>query len=398
MEYDYEAVDAHGEAIAGSIEAESPAAVARQLSRDGQTVVAVRERRPAPLPKLQRRLRSGDVVVALQELATLLRAGVPLGDAIDAQSRGTHHPAVTAAFTTVATELLRGESFLVAMRGSGLPLPEYVYQLLEAGELSGRLPQALGEAVGQLQDDQRIAADFRSALVYPSVLVVSGIAAVLLIFVFVVPKFAHLLGASGGELPLLATVVLGAGVWFNDNVVLGLVAAAAAALATAALLRSKPLRARLLNALARMPVLRAWLAETDTAKWASVMGAMLAARVELVDALTLAGRGVRIERRRAMLGRAVAEVRSGSSLSEALEKQGALTPTGYNLIRVGEQSGELAPMMRALAGLYEENSARRMKRVLALVEPFAILLIGAMVGLIMAGIIQAITSANTLAV
>ena len=398
MEYDYEAVDRRGEPIEGRLEAESPAAVVRQLSSDGHTVVAVRERRPVTALRFARPLRNAEVVIALQELATLLGSGVALGDAVQAQSGGSHHPAVSAAFAAVAKDLLRGESFLTAMRGSGLPLPEYVYQLLEAGELGGRLPQALGEAVAQLKDDQRVAADLRSALVYPAVLVVSGIAAVLLIFIFVVPKFAHLLGTTGRELPLLATVVLGTGVWFNDNVVLALLAATALALVAAALWRNRGLRARLLDVVARLPVLGQWLAETDTAKWASVMGAMLAARVELMDALTLAGRGVRVAGRRAMLGRAVAEVRQGSALSAALEKQRALTPTGYNLIRVGEQSGDLAPMMRALAGLYEENSARRMKRVLALVEPLAILLIGAAVGLIMAGIIQAITSANELAI
>ena len=398
MEYEYEAVDTDGEPVAGRISADSPAEVARALGRDGHTAVAVRERRPTPLPTLRRRLKSADVVVALQELSTLLSAGVALGDAIAAQGRGSHHPALAAAFSEVARQLLRGESFLAAMRGSGLPLPEYVYQLLEAGELSGRLPHALSQAVAQLQYDQRVAADMRSALVYPAVLIVSGIAAVLLIFVFVVPKFAHLLGERAAELPLVASLVLGTGVWFNDNTVLALLAVAAAVLAAAGLWSRAGLRARLLNAVARAPVLGGWLAETDTAKWAAVMGAMLASRVELMDALALAGRGVRVARRQAMLARAVADVRSGSALSAALEKQGALTATGYNLIRVGEQSGDLAAMMRALAGLYEDASARRMKRVLALVEPLAILLIGGMVGFIMAGIILAITSANELAI
>ena len=94
---------------------------------------------------------------------------------------------------------------------------------------------------------------------------------------------------------------------------------------------------------------------------------------------------------------ATTDVKSGAALSEALEKHRALTPAGYNLIRVGEESGELAQMMGALANLYQENSARRMKRVLALVEPLAIVLIGGVLGTIMVGIILAITSVNELA-
>ena len=145
-----------------------------------------------------------------------------------------------------------------------------------------------------------------------------------------------------------------------------------------------------------LPLLREWLSEVDTAKWASVMGAMLASRVELMDALGLASRGVRMSRRKVLLERAVNEVRAGTALSAALEKQDALTPTGYNLIRVGERSGQLAEMMRALAALYEENGTRRMKRVLTLIEPLAVLVIGAVLGTIMIGLILAITSVNEL--
>ena len=115
-----------------------------------------------------------------------------------------------------------------------------------------------------------------------------------------------------------------------------------------------------------------------------------------MDALALAARGVRVARRRATLSRAAADVKSGVALSDALEKSNALTPTGYGLMRVGEQSGQLADMMRALATLYQETSARRMKRVLALVEPLAILLIGGVLGTIMVGLILAITSVNEL--
>ena len=150
----------------------------------------------------------------------------------------------------------------------------------------------------------------------------------------------------------------------------------------------------LMDTLARLPLLGQWYSETDTAKWAMVMSAMLTSRVELVGALALASRGVRVSRRRAMLDRALAAVRGGQPLSAALETENALTATGYNLIRVGEQSGQLPEMMRSLATLYEENSSRRMKRVLTLIEPVAILCIGAFIGIIFIGVILAITAVN----
>lgn len=392
-EYDYEIVDSEGQASRGRVEAASRADAVRQLSSDGRTVLAVDEHREQAAGGWRRGLKAQDVAVAFNELATLLESGVALGDAVTAQARGTHHPRLAAAFDGMARNLMRGQSYLDVLRESALPLPDYVFQLVEAGELRGRLAEALRGAVQQMEYDLKVASDIRGALAYPAILIVAGIAAVLFVFTFVVPQFSNLLD-SGVDLPLLAAAVLTAGVWFNANVwlVAGIVAAAAAI--GTVLMRREEFRRRLTEAVAVLPVVRGWFSEVDTAKWASVMGAMLASRVELMDALGLATRSVRISRRKAMLDRATDDVRSGVALSAALEKQEALTPTGYNLIRVGEQSGRLAEMMRALAKLYEENSARRMQRVLTLIEPAAILLIGGFLGTIMIGIILAITSVN----
>ena len=153
-------------------------------------------------------------------------------------------------------------------------------------------------------------------------------------------------------------------------------ALAVIAIAVVALARREGIRQRVRDGLSTLPILGDWFTETDTAKWASLMSAMLASRVGLLDALGLAASSVRISRRKAMLEQATSDVRSGASLSAALEKRRALTPTGYSLLRVGEQSGQLAEMLRALATLYDENSRRRMKRFLTLIEPLAVVLVG----------------------
>ena len=392
-EYDYEIVDSNGQASKGRVEAASRADVVRQLSRDGQTVVAVNEHRAPALGGLRRGLRAQDVNIAFNELATLLESGVALGDAVTAQGRGTHHPRLAAAFDGMSRDLMRGQSYLEVLRASDLPLADYVYQLVEAGERSGRLAEALRGAVEQMEYDLRVASDIRGALAYPAILIVAGIAAVLVVFTFVVPQFSNLL-ESAEELPFLASAVLNTGAWFNANGWFLALSVAAVAAVGAVLMRREGFRRGLTDVVATLPLVRGWFSEVDTAKWASVMGAMLASRVELMDALGLASRGVRISRRKELLDRASDDVRSGVALSAALEKQDALTPTGYNLIRVGEQSGRLAEMMRALAKLYEENSARRMRRVLTFIEPAAVLLIGGFLGTIMIGMILAITSVN----
>lgn len=392
-QYDYEIVNGEGELTKGQIEAASPAEVARRLGRDGQTLVGVAETPTTTLPTLRRRLRTVDLVIAFRELATLLSSGVSLGDAVISQSKGTYHPELVAAFNDISRELMRGTNFLGALRASKLPLPDHLYHLVEAGELSGHLAESLTRAVEQMEYDRHVNAELRSALTYPGILVASCAAAVITVFLFVVPEFVHLL-EEDVELPLISELVLGAGATFNDNRLLLAAILVAIAFTVLTLFRNPNVRQRFVDTLARLPLLGQWYSETDTAKWAMVMSAMLTSRVELVGALGLASRGVRVSRRRAMLDRALTAVRGGQPLSAALEAENALTATGYNLIRVGEQSGQLPEMMRSLATLYEENSSRRMKRFLTLIEPVAILCIGAFIGIIFIGVILAITAVN----
>lgn len=395
-EYEYEIIDRDDRVVKGRAKAASVNELVRGLNAEGHTVVEVKEPQAARPSPFRRRPGAQDQMTALHELATLLESGVSLGDAVQAQADGTRHPALAASFGAMARELMRGGSFLEALRAGRLSLPAYVYQLVEAGELNGQLAAALRQAVEQMQYDQRVAAEMRSALAYPAILIVSGCIAVLIVFVFVIPQFSGLL-ETPKELPLLAEAVLRAGLWFDANGWLLATVLVIIALAIAALSRSEGARQQARDALSALPVLRDWFTEADTAKWASLMSAMLASRVGMMDALALAARSVRISRRRVTLEQATGDVRGGTSLSEALEKRRALTATGYNLLRVGEQSGQLAEMLRALATLCDENGRRRMKRFLTLIEPLAVVLVGGFLGVIMIGIILAITSVNDVA-
>ena len=327
----------------------------------------------------------------------MLTSGVPIASAVGSQSQSAHHPRVTSAFAAMARDLQRGQPFSATFAASGLPLPEYVVQLSRAGELTGELGPALRDAGAQMEYEQGLRNEMRNALIYPSVLVVAGVAAVAIMFVFVVPKFASLL-EKAEDLPFLAWAVLGIGTWTRTHFGVLLAAAAVAAVAAAAVLRRAEVRSRLLDRAGRLPVVGPWLVESDIARWAKVLGALLANRVPLMRGLELAQSGLQLPRLRARMGEVTRAVRGGSALADALEDHEALTATGYNLVRVGERSGKLAPMLDSLARLYAEAGRNRMKRLLILIEPVAILVIGGMIGTIILGVILAITSANDLAI
>lgn len=394
----YQAINSDGRTITGVLRAASDRAAARLLEQRGLTVVEVGEEGAArPGLRRQRALSRSDVILAVQELSTMLLSGVSIAEAVVSQSSSAAHPRVRGAFGGMARELQRGQPFSTALAGSGLPVPEYVIQLSKAGEMTGELGRALADSAAQMDYEERLRSEMRNAMIYPAVLVVAGTAAVAIMFLFVVPKFASLLNRSE-DLPFLAWAVLGSGMWLRENV--GVTALGVAALVGAAVvaLRNAALRERAIDRAARLPIVGPWLVESDTARWAKVLSALLGNRVPLLRGLELARSGIAIPGRRLRMDEVARSVRGGSSLADALEDHEALTATGYNLVRVGERSGRLAVMLESLAKLYEESGRTRMKRVLILMEPIAILLIGSVIGTIILGVILAITSANDLAI
>ena len=394
--YHYQALNPEGISLEGVLRADNERDAARQLERRGLSVVEVRSGEAGARTRAGR-LRHADVILALQVLATMLTSGVSIADAVGSQALGAHHPRIVAAFAGMSRDLQRGLAFSATLAKSGLPLPEYVVQLAKAGELTGELGRALRDAGAQMEYEQQLRNEMRNALIYPAVLVFAGIAAVAIMFVFVVPKFASLLDQAN-DLPLLAWLVLAVGTWTRENFWLLLVVVAVLGIAAVWALRKPELRAATMDRLSRWPVVGPWLVEADTARWAKVLGALLGNKVPLMRGLELAQAGLQLPQRRARMGEVTRAVRGGASLADALEDHDALTATGYNLVRVGERSGKIAAMLDSLARLYEEAGRNRMKRVLILLEPIAILIIGSVIGTIILGVILAITSANDLAV
>jgi len=388
----------------GEIAAGSEREAARLLEKRGLSPVQVTEAGAVgdagrgTLPARRRgRLKQQDLTLALHELSTLLNAGVGLADAVAAQARSARHPVLLGAFEGISTALRQGQSFSAALKASGLALPDYVGTLVRSGEKAGLLGRALRDAVAQMEYDQLVRQEIRQALTYPAVLVAAGLGAVVLMFTFVVPRFSALLNRAD-DLPLLASAVLTTGMvsreywWVLLLVIGGVVVWAVRSL------RDPTARARGFERLERLPVIGTWRVEAETAAWARILSTLLGNRVPLLDALALAQSGVRAPRRRSRLEEASRAVRNGATLADALEEQDTLSPTGYNLVRVGERAGELPAMLQSLAKLCEDAGRARMKQFLALLEPMAIMLIGGVIGVIMIGIILAITSANDIAV
>jgi general secretion pathway protein F len=396
MDFYYQVANAQGQLLAGQISAVDEREAMRLLQQQSLTPISLALVEQQNIQQTNNATASNqDKTLVMQELATLLNAGVTLFESVESISIAHAGTAIGSAFAKALAALRRGERFSEALRLTELVFPAYLYQLVAAGELTGKLGQSLQTAVAQMEYGDRMRQEMRNALTYPAILVVSGIAATLLIFIVVVPKFANLIQKGSANVPLLSKLVISTGMFVQGNLLWGGLVLSALVMAIVIAMSRPVLRIRAFELLLSVPILGRWIIETEIGRWASMLGALLENRVPIITAMELALSGVKIPALRNSLQQVLREVRGGSRLADALATNRALGATGLNLIRVGERSGEIAPMLRALATLYENASRDRMKRFLLLLEPIAILLIGSVIGLIMVAIMLAVTSMNS---
>ena len=395
MEFQYQVANAQGQVLTGQISAADDREAMRLLQQQNLVPISITSHAGAMgAPAHSKKASNQEKTLAIQELVTLLIAGVPLAESVESIGSAHAGTAIGTAFTAALAALRRGEGFSEALREADLEFPDYLYQLAKAGELTGKLGQSLQTAVTQMAYEERMRQEMRNALTYPAILITSGIAATLLVFIVVVPKFANLLKGNAANIPLLSQWVIGTGMFVKANLLWVGLAVFALVIGVVMAFRNPLVRARGYEALIRVPILGQWIADTEMGRWASMLGALLENRVAIISAMELSSNGVKISKLRNSLQQVTRDVRGGTRLADALATNRALGPTGINLVRVGERTGELAPMLRALSTLYENAGRDRMKRFLLLLEPIAIILIGSVIGVIMIAIMLALTSLN----
>jgi general secretion pathway protein F len=399
--YSYRALDADGQPCQGVVVAGDEAAALRDLVRQGLMPISVKAPGAPAAPTARvggaGRVGGADRVSLVQELATLLGAGISLAEALPSLAQAYTAHALGPALAGLDRDVRAGQRFSEALARSPLGLPAYVVALAEAGEAGGELAGALRDAAVQMEHERRIGQELRNALVYPVVLVISGVLAVLVIFVGVVPRFASLLKSSRADVPALSRAVIEAGLFVKQNLLAFGLGSTALVLITVVALSRPAVRAAAFDALSRMPVVGPWLLRLEIGRWTTVLGQLLANRVPIITALVLSSGALRLRRLRDDLAAAPRELERGRTLSDVLGGLDWFPATRLNLVRVGERSGEL-PRMLAVLGAMETDAARTLqKRALALIEPAAILLIGGVIGFIMVAVMMAITSLNTVA-
>ena len=313
------------------------------------------------------------------ELAVLLDAGIPLLEALQTLREKEASRQVAAAIGALTDRLREGLPLSAGLRSQPQAFDTLFIATVEASERTGQLSTALRRHADYLAWTETLRAKLVGAAIYPAMLVAAGVAVLVFLLVFVVPRFAGLLEGFRGELPFASRALLALGTVGGEHP-WAVIGAALALLAAPWLAwRSVPLRDALARWSWRWPVLGPQLRLLQLALLYRTVSLLLAAGVPLVSSLQ-ACRPLLNSALGSALAAATQAVRDGARLSDSLDAQGLCTPVSLRMVRVGERTGELGPMLERAAAFHDEALLRMAELLTRVVNPLLMLVMGVVVG------------------
>ena len=395
VEFRYKAFDKSGNDIAGVIAAGDKKHAFEMLNARGLSPydVALSEKPFAALLRERQTITKKHLTRYIRQLATLLMANVSVLDALTTLGLSGAHEALAQQTQKMKRDLRAGQEFSAALERHLPEFPVYVFRLAELGEATGAMAKALNDAADRMEYEMTVSAEIRSALTYPAFLAGVGSVIVIAMFIFVVPRFADLLGDNITEAPWISQRVIGLGIWLQANWWLAIAIMGIAIIGFAAANKNAKFRRAAHTYILRVPVIGGFLRQAEIGAWARTVSVALNNKAQLVDALRLGEGGAQSVGFRRNLETVRRGVRAGQPLEEVLaEVQRDIDPMIIDLIRTGRSSGTLGEMLAFAAEQLEKESREYSKRLTALTEPIAILTIATIVGVIVVSIVLAMTS------
>ena len=375
MEYVCRVGTPSGEVVERRFEAPSERALRADLEQQGLYLLSLR--RGLSLGALgvrKRRIDKGLLLIFSQELAALLKAGLPLLQSLDVMLERQRDPLLRQSLGSVREKVKSGTALSDAFRAEGELYPPIFSASLVAGERSGNLDSVLRRFSQHLRLNQSLRKKAIHAAVYPAVLLMmmAGLVAVMLLFV--IPQFQSFFEGLNAELPLPTRIMLAVATTLRGNIgwiVLGLGMLLVAGLYW---VRREGSGIAIDRALLNLPYFGPLMRMYATSQLMRTLSTLLAGGLPLVNALDVAAASIGNRAMAQAVGGATGRIREGASLTTALESTGMLEALPLEMVKVGEQTGALGDMLNAIADFYDEELDTRVATVMTLVEPVLLVL------------------------
>jgi type IV pilus assembly protein PilC len=379
MEYVCKVGTATGEVVEKTFTATDEVSLRHDLEQQGYYLFSIHGGLISGISFRRRRIPTPLLIVFGQELAALLKAGLPLFQSLDVMLERQKDPVFRRSLTAIREKVKGGTALSDAIKAEGDLYPPIFSASLVAGERSGSLETVLRRFVQYLRLSQALKKKAITAATYPMVLIVVMVSIIGILLVKVIPQFQDFYGSFGVELPLQTRVLMGLSIGVRDNflwIVLGL---AAAVVVTILWSRREGSGLVLDRLLLRIPYLGGLMRMYATSQLARTLSTLLAGGLPLLNALEVAAESIGNRAMAAAVTAATPQIREGRSLTVALESTGMLENLTIEMVKVGEQTGALGEMLGSIAEFYDEELDTRMGTVMALVEPVMLILMAAVV-------------------
>lgn len=375
--FTWEGKDKSGKIARGEMRAQTENVVQATLRRQGISVTKVKKRSFGRGAKV----KDKDVAIFTRQLATMMRAGVPLLQSFDIAIKGAGNPALGRLLNDIRTDVETGTSLSGALRKHPKHFDALYANLVAAGEQSGALENLLDRLATYKEKILAIKSKIKSAMFYPISVIVVALAVVSVMMLFVIPEFKKVFTGFGADLPAPTLMVIAMSDFFVDHALLifGALGAAVAGLIYA-YKRSPAMQATMDKMILQVPVVGDIIRKATIARWTRTLSTMFAAGVPLVEALDsvggAAGNNVYKVATRAIQN----EVATGTSLTVAMQGANVFPPMVVQMISIGEESGQLDGMSGKVADFFEREVDDMVAGLTQLIEPLIIVFLGVIIG------------------
>lgn len=375
--YYWEGKDAQGRDVSGTLLANGPSLVRTDLRRRGIRPTAVKRKRRSPTAGVGTK----DIVFFTRQLATMLKAGIPIVQSLEIVEKSAEKKSLENLIAAIRHDLEAGMSLHAALSQHPMHFDELYLSTVSSGEQSGSLDAILDRLAQHLEKQEFLRGKIRGALIYPAAIVTVAVAVVTFIMVFVIPTFKGIFASQGASLPLPTRIVIMVSDFMAHQgwmILVGVVVFFL--LFQTAMRRYAPLRHFMDRVNLILPVFGDLSRKAAIARFGRTLATLFAAGVPLIEAMRYVANATGNWVYTQAIISAEAEVAKGGGLFRALEKTHIFPYLALQMIKVGEETGDLDSLLHKLSDFYEEEVDRVVQNLSSLLEPLLIVILGIILG------------------
>lgn len=375
--FEWAGKDRQGKELRGEMRATGEAQVQASLRRQGVFITKLKKRNM----RTGKRIKPKDIALFTRQMATMMKAGVPLLQSFDIVGRGNPNASVTKLLNDIRQDVETGTSLSVAFRRHPMYFDALYCNLIEAGEAAGILETLMDRLATYMEKTEAIKSKIKSALMYPTSVVIVAFIVVTVIMIFVIPAFKEVFTSFGADLPAPTLLVMAISEFFVEYwwLIFG-VLGAGGYFFMQAWRRSPKMQRAMDRMLLKMPIFGTLIDKSCVARWTRTLSTMFAAGIPLVEALDSVGGASGNSVFKEATDRIQNEVSTGTSLNIAMSNTNVFPSMVLQMCAIGEESGSIDHMLSKAADFYEQEVDEMVAGLSSLMEPIIIVFLGGIIG------------------